>query len=90
MLIVKLQAEENGARENQLIQPDLPAVPEGWAAVPPELTQQALELLPWLSIEVQDGLVTGIADNAHARKLAQERAAAAEESAENADAPGDA
>lgn len=85
MLIVKLQTEENGARANQLIYPELPAVPEGWAAVPPELEAEALEFLPWMSIETQDGLIVGIGDDTQARALALERAAAGAKAAETAD-----
>lgn len=70
MLIVKLEAAENGARGNQVITPALERVPEGWAAVPPELETEALELLPWITLEVRDGVITGVGDNARAREAA--------------------
>lgn len=67
MLIVKLEAGENGARGNQVIRPALEHVPEGWAVVPPELESEAMELLPWMTLELRDGEVVGIGDDIRAR-----------------------
>lgn len=75
MLIVKLEAGETGARGNQVIYPALEEIPEGWAEVPQELEAEALEFLPWMTLEVRDGKITGIGDNAEARAAAQARAA---------------
>ena len=82
MLIVKLEAGENGARKNQVIIPALEHVPEGWAAVPPELEAEALELLPWLDLEVRDGAVAGIGDAARADDAAQGKSPAGAGSAQ--------
>ena len=74
MLIVKLEAGENGARENQIINPALDHVPEGWIEVPPELESEAMELLPWMTLELRGGAVIGIGDDMLARSEAQARA----------------
>ena len=52
---------------------------EGWAEVPPELTEQAMSLLPWITLDVKDGKITGVSDNAEARAAAKAEAAAKEE-----------
>lgn len=82
MLIIKLRPEENGAHGSQLCNFALPEIPEGWAVVPPELEQQAMELLPWVTLEIADGKIIGVADNAEARA-----AAAAQLPAENCPTP---
>lgn len=71
MLIVRLEAGENGARGNQVIYPALERVPEGWAVVPPELEEEALRFLPWMTLTVVDGAITGIGDDVEARAAAR-------------------
>ena len=85
MLIVSLKAGANGARGNQLIYPALDSIPEGWAVVPPELEAEALEFLPWMTVEAQDGVITGIGDDAAARAAAE--AADREDTGENNGSP---
>lgn len=70
MLIVKTTPNANGSLDNQLCNFALPEIPEGWAVVPPELEQQALELLPWATLEVEDGKIVGVSDNVEARAAA--------------------
>lgn len=70
MLLVKKMANANGSHANQYCNFGLPTIPEGWAAVPPELEQQTLELLPWVTLEVEDGEIVGVSDNAEARAAA--------------------
>lgn len=82
MLIVKINANANGTLANQRTGFDLPEIPEGWAVVPPELEQRALELLPWVTLELEDGVIVGVSDNAEARA-----AAAAEPTPEPAPTP---
>ncbi len=77
MLIVKLETEENGARANQVIYPALDTAPEGWVVIPQKLEAKALGLLPWMTLRLRGGAVTGVGDDAAAR------AAAADENAEN-------
>lgn len=72
MLIIKLNPENNGAHSNQACNFTLPEIPEGWAVVPPELEAQTLELLPWVTLELEDGVIIGISDNAEARAAAAE------------------
>lgn len=79
MLIVKLEPCGNGTVANQTIYPALAEIPEGWAEVPPELTEQAMSLLPWITLDVKDGKITGVSDNAEARAAAKAEAAAKEE-----------
>lgn len=71
MLIVKLEAGQNATRANQVIIPALKHIPEGWAVVPPELEAEALALLPWLTLEVHDGVITGVGDAAPEWRIAQ-------------------
>lgn len=70
MLLVKTQPNANGSLSNQRANFDLPKIPEGWAVVPPELEQQALELLPWVTLEMEGGEIVGVSDNAEARAAA--------------------
>lgn len=70
MLIIRLNPENNGSYSNQLCNFTLPEIPQGWAVVPPELEQQALELLPWVTLELEGGVIVGVSDNAEARAAA--------------------
>lgn len=70
MLIVKTQPNINGSLDNQLCNFALPQIPDGWAVVPPELEQQTMELLPWVLLELEDGEIVGVSDNAEARAAA--------------------
>ena len=85
MLIVSLEAGANGARGNQLIYPELDSIPAGWAVVPPEREAEAPEFLPWMTVEAQDGVITGIGDDAAARAAAE--AADREDTGENNGSP---
>ena len=77
MLIVKLEAEENGARANQVIYPALDAAPEGWVVIPEKLEEQALALLPWMTLKMRGGAVVGVGDDEPARAAAVKLAAMA-------------
>lgn len=70
MLIVRLDTEDNGARANQIVYPAFDTVPEGWVQIPQALEDRALELLPWMGLEVQDGAVVGIYDDVASRAAA--------------------
>ena len=76
MMIVKLETEANGARENQVIYPALEKVPEGWAEIPQRLEAKALGLLPWMTLKLRGGAVTGVGDDDVARAAAAKLAAA--------------
>lgn len=67
MLIVKTGANANGSLPNQRADFEIREIPEGWAVVPQALEQQALELLPWVTLELEDGRIIGVSDNAAAR-----------------------
>ncbi|MCM1150041.1 MAG: hypothetical protein NC319_08190 [Butyricicoccus sp.] len=77
MLIVKLETEESGARANQVIYPALDAVPEGWAEIPKKLEARALALLPWITLRLRGGVVTGVGDDDVGRAAAAKLAAMA-------------
>lgn len=77
MLIVKLETEESGARPNQIIYPALDTLPEGWVAIPQRLEAKALALLPWMTLKLRRGAVTGVGDNDIARAVAARLAAMA-------------
>lgn len=70
MLLIKTSPNANGSHANQSCNFALPAIPEGWAVVPPQLEQQTLELLPWVLLELEDGEIVGVSDNAEARAAA--------------------
>ncbi len=67
MLTVKMAPEENGARANQFTSGSACPAPEGWIAVPQELEEQAMAMLPWLAIEVADGVITAVTQNTQAK-----------------------
>lgn len=69
MLIVNLIEEENGARQNQLINGAMGDIPEGWAAIPEEFYGEAMGYLPWLGITVSpEGQVTGVFENSRRKQ----------------------
>lgn len=70
MLLIKTSPNANGSLDNQLCNFGLPTIPDGWAVVPPELEQQTLELLPWVTLELEGGEIIGVSDNAEARAAA--------------------
>ena len=61
MLIIRLEPYENGAHDNQKIDRILTELPEGYAAVPPELEVEAEGYLPFIDLTVEDGQIVGVA-----------------------------
>lgn len=83
MLIVKLETGENGTRANQVIYPALDTVPEGWVEIPKKLEAKALGLLPWMTLRLRGGVVSGVGDDSAGRAAARPAATAgADENAE--------
>lgn len=76
MVILKLIPEVNGTHDNQS-GADLP-VPEGWAQIPDIFMPVWEQYKPFVILTVEDGVITGMADNPEAR-AAQEAADAAYE-----------
>ena len=61
MLLIELEALENGAHRNQRSDTAFPVIPEGYAAVAEELEEEAWGYLPFIHItEVTDGVITGV------------------------------
>ena len=61
MLLIELEALENGAHRNQRSDTAFPVIPEGYAAVAEELEEEAWGYLPFINItEVTDGVITGV------------------------------
>ena len=61
MLLIELEALENGAHRNQRSDAGLPVLPEGWLPVAPELEEEAWGYLPFINItEVTDNIITGV------------------------------
>ena len=59
MLIVEIKKLENGARGNQIS--DFPVIPqEGWIVIPPELEEKAISYLPFIELEIEDGVVVAV------------------------------
>lgn len=59
MLIIELQAQENGAHRNQ--KGTFHPVPEGWLPVMPSIEAEALSFLPFIVIdEVDRGWITAV------------------------------
>lgn len=56
MLIIEVQALNNGAHRNQTC--NLSNIPEGWAEVPPSI--EIPDTFPFVNIEVEDGVVTSM------------------------------
>lgn len=65
MLYVKITSNDNGAHEN--IRCNLDSLPDGWIAVPSQLESEALDLLPFITLTIEDGVLTSISDNAETR-----------------------
>ena len=62
MLLLEVEALENGAHRNQRSDAGLPALPEGWLPVAAELEEEAWGYLPFIQItEITDGEITGVA-----------------------------
>lgn len=59
MIIVEIDAQDNGAHRNQ-IGKDIRTIPDGWAAIPKEFEEKALSCLPFICLNVEDGIITGI------------------------------
>lgn len=70
MIILKIEPNDNGSHDNQVCGFALPTIPGGWAVVPPELEAQTIELLPWVILEMEDGEIIGVSDNAEDRAAA--------------------
>ncbi|MGM9521538.1 MAG: hypothetical protein ACI3VB_03575 [Oscillospiraceae bacterium] len=68
MTIIKAVPETSGAHANQTIAGRLEQLPDGWFAVPTELETAAMAFLPWVALEITDGKITAIAENAAARE----------------------
>lgn len=60
MLYIELAPLPNGAHNNQRTDDPFP-VPEGWAAVPPELEEEAWGYLPFIDLTVEDGQIVAVA-----------------------------
>jgi len=66
MLIIKTEAESNGAHASQMSSaPIMP--PDGYIVIPADLEATALPLLPWVKLTVVDGAVTAVEDDTEAR-----------------------
>jgi len=78
MIILNLTAESNGAHANQTVNGNLSSIPEGWAQIPDNLLPAWEAYKPFVTLTVEDGVITGMADNPEAR-AAQEAADAAYE-----------
>ena len=86
MTIVRNIPRSNGGRPNQTVNGVLKNIPDGWLVVPEELEAAARAYLPWLNIEVQDGVIVGVSENVEARAAFE--AALAEENDEEDEADG--
>ncbi len=87
MLIVKLETNSNGTRANQSLDFPLTNIPEGYAAVPEALEEEAKSYLPWLELELdEDGVINAVSENTEAKEAyyaALEAAKAAEGESES-------
>lgn len=61
MRIIELEAQENGAHRNQVINGDV-AVPDGWAVVPENMTIP--DTWPFVNVDAEDKIVIFLADGA--------------------------
>lgn len=59
MIIVEIDAQDNGAHRNQ-IGKDIRTIPVGWVAIPQKFEEKALSCLPFICLNVEDGIITGI------------------------------
>ena len=67
MLIVKIEAESNGAHANQSINGNI-AVPIGWLAIPSELESTAMPFLPWVKLTITNDVITAIEEDTEAKE----------------------
>lgn len=58
MLIIEIQPLKNGAHRNQ--SGGLQAVPEGWIAVPAGMEAEARSYLPFIVLDIQEGVLAGV------------------------------
>lgn len=58
MKLVKIEAFENGAHQNQTINGELNNIPDGWAVIPDDMLIP--DTFPFVYIEVSDGIVTSM------------------------------
>lgn len=56
-MIICITPYSNGAHENELISK---IAPDGWVLVPPELEAEALSYLPFINLDIQDGVLVGV------------------------------
>ena len=62
MLIIEIAPQANGAHRNQIQKGRIIRnIPEGWAAVPVDLEDEAVSYLPFINLTVVDGEITGVA-----------------------------
>ena len=57
MLIIETTAQHNGAHRNQS---GHGSILDGWVLVPPELEAEALSYLPFINLDIQDGVLVGV------------------------------
>ena len=57
MLIIEITAQNNGAHRNQSGHGN---IPDGWVLVPPELEAEARSYLPFIDLDIQDGVLVGV------------------------------
>ena len=61
MLLIEVEALENGAHRNQRSETPFTVIPEGMLPVAEELEEEAWGYLPFINItEVTDGVITGV------------------------------
>lgn len=58
MLIIELQAQDNGAHRNQ--EGEFTHIPAGWAPVMPDIEAEARGYLPFIVIETDRGWITSV------------------------------
>lgn len=66
MLIIKINAESNGAHANQSVNGTI-TLPDGWVGIPSELEATAQSYLPFIKLTITDGVVTAAEDDIEAR-----------------------
>lgn len=71
MWIIEVNPMASGAHRSQL---GIKALPDGWVLVPPELEAEALSYLPFIDLDIQDGVVVGVSQGT--RKVSPEETAA--------------
>ena len=60
MLIIEMEALENGSHRNQMVGPGT-AIPEGWLPVSPAIEEEAVALLPFIVIDqVRRGFIISV------------------------------